>query len=468
MTAASRDFRTCFDSRFFRIGLTRILIMVICAVAAALPADANNLVVTTTADTGANTLRAQIAAANAGDTITFQSSLSGATITLSSGQILISSNLTIDASALSSAVYISGTSTSRIFQVLPAATLTLNSLVLENGTLTNNMGGAIRVDGSLVASNCIFQYNTAKGGAGGFSPSQGDGGGGGGGAGLGGAIFSDGASLTLVGCQLNSNLAQGGNGGLGNNGANGGTGGFGGGPNGAGSGFGPPSAGGFGGGGAGGPLSGGYPYWGGIGGFGGGGGGAAALFQLGYGYTNAPGGAGGTFGGNGAGSGDTVAGGGGGGAGLGGAIFALNSSVYLSNCTFSGNRALSGSGGAGASGGASGTGYGGGVFAIAPQFIQTNSTFLANSASTAYGNFDVLMQPTLSITPTASGLHFSWPVDPFNNPIQFGIQYGSIGATINWFPLNVAVTNNGTVYGCDAALSTDPGGTCYRLIYSPH
>jgi hypothetical protein len=454
-------------SLFSRRRLKRILILAAYAMATMLPARANNLVVTSAADSGANTLRAQVAAANPGDVITFDSTLSGATITLASGQILISNNLAVDASDLAAPINISGTSTSRIFQVVSPATLALYSVVLEHGTATNNPGGAVRVDGSLVASNCTFQFNNARGGAGEIPENNGWGGAGGGGAGMGGAIFSDGTSLTLIECQFLNNSAHGGNGGD-NNSGNGLSGypGAGGGPNGAPAGGASGNRGGFGGGGSGGALVGGYPYQGGAGGFGGGGGGAAALFQLGYGYTNSPGGSGGTFGGFGAASGNGASGGGGGGAGLGGAIFALGSSLYLSGCTFSGNSAAFGMGGAG--GGAAASAYGGAIFAVTPQLTQASNTFSGNIASTGGPNLYLVAQPPLSVAQVNGGLHFSWPVDPANTWIQYQVEYRNVIPPPVWHNLNATITNDGTLYGCDAAVNTDPGGAIYRLIYSPH
>ncbi|HXF09146.1 MAG TPA: hypothetical protein VN625_00060, partial [Desulfuromonadaceae bacterium] len=51
-------------------------------------------VVTSSADSGAGSLRDTIAAASPGDVITFSNSLSGQTITLTSGQLVLDKNLT--------------------------------------------------------------------------------------------------------------------------------------------------------------------------------------------------------------------------------------------------------------------------------------------------------------------------------------------------------------------------------------
>ena len=55
----------------------------------------STLTVTSLADSGAGSLRADIAAAHSGDTIDFAPSLDGKTITLTKGELLINKNLTI-------------------------------------------------------------------------------------------------------------------------------------------------------------------------------------------------------------------------------------------------------------------------------------------------------------------------------------------------------------------------------------
>src|SRR6516165_5357296 len=55
----------------------------------------STLTVMNTNDSGAGSLRAEIAAANPGDTINFAPSLNGQTINLTSGQLVINKNLTV-------------------------------------------------------------------------------------------------------------------------------------------------------------------------------------------------------------------------------------------------------------------------------------------------------------------------------------------------------------------------------------
>jgi hypothetical protein len=158
--------------------------------------------VTSTADSGEGTLREAIldaAEAGGANTIDFDASLAGQTITLTSNDtntsygptalVINGDNVTIDGSN-APLLELSGDGARRIFAVSSTGTLTLENITLTDGLA---QGGA--------------------GGNGGVSGSSG-GGGGGGGAGLGGAIFNEG-TLNVVQSTLSGNTAIGGNSSLG-------------------------------------------------------------------------------------------------------------------------------------------------------------------------------------------------------------------------------------------------------------
>ncbi len=362
-----------------------VLLAAACILGGTLSAGA--AVVTSLADSGPGTLREAVAVANTnagGGVITFDAALAAQTITLTSGQIAITNDLTIDASALSGRIVISGNASSRLFRIAPAASVRLDSLVLTSGSISNDSGGAILNSGRLTAVNCLFANNTTRGGAGQNTGAGSNGGPGGGGAGMGGAIFSDGAILSLTNCVFSANSAFGGRGGNGDgNGFDSDPGGNGGGPNaGLGGAVGNAGgAGGYGGGGGGGAGSSLTGYAGGAGGFGGGGGGGGAL---GGGGSGGVGGQGGSYGGHGGSASSSHSGGGGGGAGLGGAVFARAGTVTIANCTFTGNVATNGLGGFGSFGygnGARGQGVGGAVFSESPELLLVNNVFIGNVAS---------------------------------------------------------------------------------------
>ncbi|MDM8565039.1 choice-of-anchor Q domain-containing protein [Candidatus Halobeggiatoa sp. HSG11] len=132
-----------------------------------------SLVVSSTADTedgnyslGQNTLREAIANANAGNTITFDPSIAGQTITLTS-QLNIAQNLTIDGTGQK--ITISGNNAVRVFEII-SGTVTFNSLTIANGNVGTNNGGGIRMSGTpginVTINNCTFTGNSAKHNAG--------------------------------------------------------------------------------------------------------------------------------------------------------------------------------------------------------------------------------------------------------------------------------------------------------------
>jgi hypothetical protein len=90
------------------------------------------ITVTSNANSGPGTLRNAIAAAAPGDTIIFAASLSGLTITLAS-TLEIAQDLTIDGSALSISITLSGNNAARIMRVGNNARVTLDSLILTRG-----------------------------------------------------------------------------------------------------------------------------------------------------------------------------------------------------------------------------------------------------------------------------------------------------------------------------------------------
>jgi hypothetical protein len=326
--------------------------------------------VTNTNDSGPGSLRAVIAAAGSGDTITF--AVTG-TITLTSGELEIGKNLTITGPG-ASALSISGNGVSRVLFVDPGA---LGATSPPASGSTVNLSGLTVLDGN------------AAGGVGGAG--QTCGGGGGGAAGMGGGLFVNGGTVTLTNVAFADNQAIGGAGGTG-----GGTGGCGDAAGGGGGVGGPGSTPGAGLGGALGGTSGGQEGAGGngsgncgpsgqAGGFGGGGGGEVCADGDTGGFGGGGGGggggafvggSGGSFGGDGGGGGSD----GGGGGGLGGAVFLRLGALRLAGDMFTGNAAVKGTGAN------DGKGKGGALFINDGASISGCATFLGNSATNAAGS----------------------------------------------------------------------------------
>ncbi len=183
-------------------------------------AQAANFTVDTNADSGAGSLRQAISDANGNsedDTITFDSSLSGQTIRLTSGQLAIDASnhaLTIQGPSahdvtISGDADDSGTPTSgdsRIFSVSGSHAVDISGLTLTGGYADNSDGGALFTDTKtdVTVSNSVFTGNNAKGGS---SGGGGIGGGGDSDGGNGGAIGALG-SLDVSDSQFQTNHAD--------------------------------------------------------------------------------------------------------------------------------------------------------------------------------------------------------------------------------------------------------------------
>jgi hypothetical protein len=317
--------------------------------------DAATLTVVNATDNAAGSLRQAVLAAASGDTIVFDPSLNEQTITLTSGEIVVNTSMTISGPG-ADLLTISGNNASRVFHFKGGASTLTGLTIAEghvaggNGTTGNGgggggggMGAGLLADSSSTVwiEDVIFANNTVTGGNGGGNNDLGSGSAGGPGmGGSSGALAQEGE-----GAYEDSGGAAGINPGGGGGGSGSGVGAAGPGGNGS-----------FGGGGGGGGGNGGY---------------------------GAPGGAGGIsagFGGTGGvGAFSTTGGGGGGGAGLGGGICIWQSAfVILSNVTFQANSAT---GGSGRGGGQNGQGKGGAIFVFSGGVAEeTNLTFSDNSS----------------------------------------------------------------------------------------
>jgi hypothetical protein len=394
--------------------------------------EAATLTVANATDNGAGSLRQTILAAGSGDTINFDASLNGQTITLTSGEIAVNTSVTISGPG-AALLTISGHNASRVFH-FEGGVSTISGLTIANGNvaggdgITGNggggggggMGGGLLADASSTVSiqDVIFANNTVTGGNGGGNDAVGSGAAGG--AGNGG---SSGA------------LAQAGQGAFEDfGGAAGANPGGGGGGSGSGVGAaGPGGNGSFGGGGGGGGGNGGYGAPGGAGGISAGFGGTGAVGQF-----------------------STVGGGGGGGAGLGGAVCVWQSAfVILSNVNF---QTSSATGGSGSAGGLNGQGKGGAIF-VYPGAVaeETNLTFSGNSSEN--GGADVLSTDGL-VKDNADIYGAFLSLNPVTNTVidasasLWTDGYGDFatddtlsvpGEVVNW------VANTDANYGYDAA-----------------
>ena len=158
----------------------------------ALPVKAGDVIVFNTNDSGGGSLREAIATAGDGDTILFDSSLKGQTISLTSGELLITKNLTISGPG-ANLLAISGNNASRVFYI--TSMVTISGVMIKEGSFFGNGGGIYNDGGTVNLTNSTVFGNTAFGD--GVSILS-DGGG----------IYNDGGNINLTNSTVSNNKAS--------------------------------------------------------------------------------------------------------------------------------------------------------------------------------------------------------------------------------------------------------------------
>ena len=158
---------------------------------------AATITVTSIADNGVGSLREALANANNGDTVVFDSSLSGQLIALTSGQLVVSKSISITGPGgnrlrVQRSTQL-GTPYFRILYVGSGNTVTISGLDIEGGHADGDAGGGIFNDENsiLTLNDCSVSSNSAS---------------------AGGGIYSRNATLTVNDCtfEINSSNSDGG------------------------------------------------------------------------------------------------------------------------------------------------------------------------------------------------------------------------------------------------------------------
>lgn len=128
----------------------------------------NNILITTNASFGAGSLPAAMFVANPNAQITFSPALDGQTLNLSAGEMVITDNLTIDASNLLNGFTVSAGNQSRIFRIAPFVSATITNLKMRDGTVGNTFsGGAVYVDSGSTLNMLYCSVSNSSAGFGG-------------------------------------------------------------------------------------------------------------------------------------------------------------------------------------------------------------------------------------------------------------------------------------------------------------
>lgn len=254
--------KTLMYQRIFNSNTCRILFATcfsaLCL--AALSAEAATITVMNSTDSGPGSLRQALADAADGDTINFNSSLNGQTITLTSGELLVNKSLIIIGPGANT-LAVDANHASRVFHIASGKDVTISGLSITNGSAPNYYfgGGVYNDHANLTVSNCTISGNSVVGGFGGgicndlgtltvssttFSGNSGWYGGGGiavytsdpsgsatvtmtnctlsdNSASYGGAIYNEFGTMTVSNCTVSGNSTTFGAGGIENGGATG-------------------------------------------------------------------------------------------------------------------------------------------------------------------------------------------------------------------------------------------------------
>jgi len=175
---------------------TRILLLIALLGAAAVGLPSLNgatITVVNTNDNGPGSLRQALANALDGDLINFNSSLNGQRITLTSGELLVSKNVTVNGPG-AARLTVDANHASRVFYIASGKDTTISGLTIANGSAPMNFGGGIYNDHArLTVSSCTISGNSAD-------------------QGTGGGIYNDGysggsATMTIINSTISGNSA---------------------------------------------------------------------------------------------------------------------------------------------------------------------------------------------------------------------------------------------------------------------
>jgi len=114
----------------------------------------STLTVLNNLDAGAGSLRAAISAASSGDTVNFDPSLNGQTITLTSGELVVDKSLDIEGPGANE-LTVSGNNASRVFNIATTFAVAISGLTVFDGNALQ--GGGVSNAGMLTITDAAIQ-----------------------------------------------------------------------------------------------------------------------------------------------------------------------------------------------------------------------------------------------------------------------------------------------------------------------
>src|SRR5437762_33895 len=127
-------------------------------------AKATTLIVTTTADSGPGSLRQALADAQDGDTIQFDPALNGQSILLTTAELVISKNITINGPG-PDLLSVSRSPTApqfRVFHIFPGHTVAIQGITISGGNVSSSFasgGGVFNDQATLAIDHCTVSNN---------------------------------------------------------------------------------------------------------------------------------------------------------------------------------------------------------------------------------------------------------------------------------------------------------------------
>src|SRR5947207_254113 len=160
----TRKFKQCLRRSFYVLAIA-------CALFGLPTGQAATITVNNKNDSGPGSLRQALADAHNEDTINFDSSLNGQTITLTSGELVVNKIVSINGPGPNN-LAVDANHASRVFHVSDGASAGISGLSIINGSASGLYGGGIYNDHStLSVINCTLSGNSADaptGGGGGI------------------------------------------------------------------------------------------------------------------------------------------------------------------------------------------------------------------------------------------------------------------------------------------------------------